>query len=452
MVLIRYRDRDEKVDAAGLTISEARDQLKSKLGIPHQAQACLNGKKISATSEIDTILRQDDTLSFAVGKNRKTSIMIGATVLALIITGATFARGFINSTVSLGATVSSSNFADVVQNPDVNNITWKETGMTRSSIAGPHSIFNIVPANGYPGDLSLTVTLANADQLVKYYRNLDLKLQLVNTSDNSTVDINGDGLTNANDWVLLTLNNAIVTIPDPTAGNVTVRLLGGSYTSNPSGVSGGSLSPQLFCEVAQGAAAMAAQAPVASQVSYYCLNTSGLNSANFTRSLTPMSVTVGSASVSQSINQGGSVTLTINNAPGYADSGFYIYIGTLGSLAGLQVQASNGSGPFGANLWFDRDNNGDFFTWVNNVYQGTGSDAYILGPNSQNGALTINSNSQFTSLIPGGGNYTLAQLKSGAAPGINSNTKIAIWVGISVNSGNQNATIQSLSVSTIINQ
>ena len=147
MVLIRYRDRDEKVDAAGLTISEARDQLKSKLGIPHQAQACLNGKKISATSEIDTILSQDDTLLFAVGKNRKTSIMIGATVLALIITGATFARGFINSTVSLGLrTVSSSNFADVVQNPDVNNITWKETGMTRNSIAGPHSIFNIVPA------------------------------------------------------------------------------------------------------------------------------------------------------------------------------------------------------------------------------------------------------------------------------------------------------------------
>ncbi len=34
MVEIRYRDRYEKVDAAGLTISEARDQLKSKLGIP----------------------------------------------------------------------------------------------------------------------------------------------------------------------------------------------------------------------------------------------------------------------------------------------------------------------------------------------------------------------------------------------------------------------------------
>ncbi len=122
--------------------------------------------------------------------------------------------------------------------------------MTKSAIVGPHSIFNIVPAAGYTGDLSLTVTLANTNQLIKYYRNLNLKLQLVHTTNNSTVDINGDGFANANDWVLLTLNNAAVTIPDRTAGNVTIRLLSGSYTSNAAS-SGGDASPQLFCEIAQ---------------------------------------------------------------------------------------------------------------------------------------------------------------------------------------------------------
>ena len=251
MVEIKYNGTIETADLAGRTLSEARDQFKSKLGIPNKASAWLNGRKISETSEIDTVLRQNDGLSFAVRKSRRTLIMVGAVVLALVITGAAFARGFVNSTASLGATVVSSNFADVVQNPDVNNITWKETGMTKSSIAGPHSIFNIVPANGYTGDLSLTVTLANTNQLIKYYRNLDLKLQLVNTSDNSTIDINGDGFANANDWVLLTLNNAAVTIEDRTAGNVTIRLLSGSYTSNAAGSGSGSASPQLFCEVAQ---------------------------------------------------------------------------------------------------------------------------------------------------------------------------------------------------------
>lgn len=250
MVEIKYKGTIESADLAGLTLGEARDQFKHKLGIPNKAVAWLNGKKISVTSEIDTVLHQNDILSFAMGKSRKTFIMVGATLLALIVTGAVFARGFVNSTTTLSATTAASNFADVVQNPDYNNIAWTGVGMTKGTIAGPHSLFNIVPANGYTGDLALTVTLANTDQLIKKYRYLNLKLQLVNTSNNSTVDINGDGFANANDWVMLTLNNATVNIEDSTAANVTIRLLGGSYTSNAAG-SGGSATPQLFCEVKQ---------------------------------------------------------------------------------------------------------------------------------------------------------------------------------------------------------
>jgi hypothetical protein len=175
---------------------------------------------------------------------------------------------------------------------------------------------------------------------------------------------------------------------------------------------------------------------------FYTLN---FNNAPFTRSRTPMDVTAGNSSASQSINQDGSVTLTINNSPGYADCGFYFYAGTLGNLNSIRIQASNNSGPFSVNLWFDRDNNGEVFAWNGNVYQGVGSDAYIPGPASQNGTTTVNLGSLFTSLIPGGGNYTLAQLKSGEASGINSSTKIALWFGISVGAGSQNATIQFIS-------
>jgi hypothetical protein len=251
MVEIKFKGTTESADLSGLTLSEARDQFKHKLGIPNKAVAWLNGKKISSVSEIDTVLHQNDILSFAAAKSRRTLIMVGAAVLALIVTGAVFARGFINSSATLSATAAASNFADVIQNPDISNISWTEIGMTKSSIAGPHSLFNIIPADGFTGDIGLTVTLANANQLIKYYRNLNLKLQLVHTSDNSTVDINDDGFANANDWVMLTLNNATVNIEDHTTGNVTIRLLGGSYASNAAASGSGSATPQLFCEVKQ---------------------------------------------------------------------------------------------------------------------------------------------------------------------------------------------------------
>src|SRR5208283_5756072 len=47
-------------------------------------------------------------------------------------------------------------------------------------------------------------------------------------------------------------------------------------------------------------------------------------------------------------------------------------------------------------------------------------------------------------MIPGGVIYTLAQLQSGAVPGITSATKIAIWVGIDTNGGSLSATITSI--------
>jgi hypothetical protein len=447
MVEIKYKDCYEVADLAGQTVKDVREQFKAEFGIPDKARARLNGKKIKESSEPDTVLNQDGKLSFAVAKSRG-AYLVGALLLALAVTGGIFAYGFTNASTSLTANIANSNFADVSESPDSSNINWSVSGLSKGTIDAPHGIFNITPGTGYTGDLVVTVTLSNVDQLVKVYRTLALKLEMVNSSDNSTIDINESGTADSNDWVLLTLDNALVSMIIQGTDNTTVRVKGGYYVTQARPFAGwqGSASPDLFCEVAQGAATSAAPVTVASQVSYYSLNTVSFNSANFTRSLTPMSVTAGNANASQSINQDGSVSLAISNSPGYADSGFYLYAGTLGNLNSIQFQASNNSGPFAVNIWFDKDNNGECFTWINNVYQGVGNDAYILGPGSQNGVLAINSGSQFTSLIPGGGNYTLAQLKSGAAPGINSSTRIAIWVGISVNSGSQNATVQSVSI------
>ena len=140
------------------------------------------------------------------------------------------------------------------------------------------------------------------------------------------------------------------------------------------------------------------------------------------------------------------MTLTINNAAASEDCGFYVYVGTLGNLNGITITSTAGSDPIGVNLWFDRDNGGEYFTWTGNVYNSVGADAYILRPSTASNILTVNANSSFTSLSSGGGNYTLDQLKNGAAPGIGGTTPIAIWVGINTSSGSLNSTIQSISL------
>jgi RHS repeat-associated protein len=72
-----------------------------------------------------------------------------------------------------------------------------------------------------------------------------------------------------------------------------------------------------------------------------------------------------------------------------------------------------------------------------------GATSTTMSSSVQN-ALTIDANSNFTSLTPGGGNYTLAQLKNGAVAGITSTTQIAIWVGLATNGGSLSATINSI--------
>lgn len=184
-------------------------------------------------------------------------------------------------------------------------------------------------------------------------------------------------------------------------------------------------------------------ATVASQVDYYTIN----DGSQFIRSLVPFSAPTGSSGTALQINNpDGSVTLTINNSPAYADCGFYVFVGMLGDLNSIKITTTSGSDPIGVNIWFDKDSNGEFFTWTDTVYGGLGGDAYILGPQSINNVLSLDTGSAFTSLNPSGGNYTLAQLIGGAAPGITITTRIAIWVGINVNSGSSTATIQSITI------
>jgi len=261
MIEIKYGEQHEITNLAGQTVSEAREQFKAEFGIPDKARARLNGSKVRPGAELDTVLNDDDKLTFAVPRG-KGAYLIGALLLALAITGGVFASGFINASTSLSGTVANSNFADVsVNTTGIGSLSWSGWGFYKGSITSPSAggtpIFNIdTQTSGYTGDLAVTVSLGNADELVKRYRALSLQLTM-NNPDNSIMDINADGVANAaTDWVMLTLDNGSVSMFPAASTNITtVRIKRGFYITNvfptagwPSGSSG---SPELFCEVAQ---------------------------------------------------------------------------------------------------------------------------------------------------------------------------------------------------------
>ena len=105
-----------------------------------------------------------------------------------------------------------------------------------------------IEATGLP-----KVTLGNADQLVKRYRVLALQLEMVNYTTNATMDINESGAADANDWVVLSLDNGSVSMFTNGGSPMAVRVKGGFYITHVYPFAGwsGSASPQLFCEVAQ---------------------------------------------------------------------------------------------------------------------------------------------------------------------------------------------------------
>ncbi len=254
MVEIRYGDQYEIADLAGQTVSEAREQFRAEFGIPDKARAKLNGQTVKEVAELDTMLNDDDQITFAVTRGYG-AYLVGALLLAMAATGGVFAFGFINATATLTAIVYDSNFADVYLNPDYTSCTWTGYGFYKGAISGPTKIFNVVPYVDYTGDLVVTVSIGNADQLAKIYRVLALKMDLVNASTDVPIDINEDGIASGStDWVMLTLDNGSVSMfPDGTTDNMAVRVKSGFYITHVRPLEGwsGAPDPDLFCEVAQ---------------------------------------------------------------------------------------------------------------------------------------------------------------------------------------------------------
>jgi hypothetical protein len=68
VIEIKFKDQYEVTDLAGRSISEAREQFRKEFGIPDRAVARLNGTRIKSSAEIDTVLNDDDKLTFTVSR------------------------------------------------------------------------------------------------------------------------------------------------------------------------------------------------------------------------------------------------------------------------------------------------------------------------------------------------------------------------------------------------
>lgn len=261
MVEIRYGENFEVSDLAGQTVSEAREQFRTEFGIPDKARVKLNGQKVKGNAEPDTVLNDDDKVSFAVSRS-KAPFMVGALLLALALTGGVFAYGFINATTTISGSISEANFADVYQHPDYTDLTWDGFGHFKGVVGGtPAGLFSVsTNTSGYTGDLVVTVSLGNIDELAKMYRVLSLQLEIVDPENgDAKIDINESGSANNGDWVMLTLSNGqadmFIDGGDAVSGNFTVRVKKGFFVTqvHPGGgwPGGSSASPELFAEVAQ---------------------------------------------------------------------------------------------------------------------------------------------------------------------------------------------------------
>ena len=175
-----------------------------------------------------------------------------------------------------------------------------------------------------------------------------------------------------------------------------------------------------------------------SSIAYYTVTpVSGGASGTWTRSTTAFA---SDPPDSQYVSGSGTVTLSIagTGSTPYADNGFYMVLGTLGSLNGYTIQGTGT--PFYANLYlgYGSPPAPGFFTWnADGTFASFGSTLMAAGiATSTSGTLTVTGSSTFTvtqasNANPScnGGTWTLSQLKGGAC-GVSSNTPIALWVGV----------------------
>jgi len=240
MVEIRYGEHYEIADLTGRSVAQAREQYKQEFGIPDKAQASLNGKGIRQKHEPVTALSHNDSLTFAQ-KSRRGLFFIGAILLAMAITGGIFAYGATTATVTLGLT-DPGDFASVT---GVGGFSWKVWGSYKGRVTAG-DLFTITPEATWTGDMSVTLTIGNAHELVEAYKMLVLEIKVW--------DDVADTIATNSTTEYLTLGKGDIEIDfeqGAVGGTYTVELTNGFYITHKGNWDSGQEDPLILCQVLQ---------------------------------------------------------------------------------------------------------------------------------------------------------------------------------------------------------
>ncbi|MFC1949221.1 hypothetical protein ACFLW0_03510 [Chloroflexota bacterium] len=250
MVEIQYSDYYEEAELTGKTIAEVREQYKQGFGIPDRAKAKLNGKGIARKHEAITVLCDEDELSFEE-RSRKGLIMVASFLLAMAITGGIFAYTYTTASVTMTVGAVTSDFAQIADN-STDLASYTPFGKLRGALPSG-TLFQIIPATGYTGDLEVTVYLANPDELTRNYRYWLMRLQLTDNASSGLNPVDAEMITQ-----VLTMSNGEATFYFPSSNftggeDYYVLTSGGSYMALPytSAGWGTVYSPLVFAQVTQ---------------------------------------------------------------------------------------------------------------------------------------------------------------------------------------------------------
>jgi hypothetical protein len=139
----------------------------------------------------------------------------------------------------------------------------------------------------------------------------------------------------------------------------------------------------------------------------------------------------------------------------YSDAGVVLFfndvltLGAIGSIDVTRQAYDTGSSPLATNLWLDTGGNGTFFAFNSSgVLTGLNDDSYF---SCATPSLDATSSCYGMGVNGAGGTFTLAQLQAGDVVGIDGNTRVALWIGITADgtNGDQRASLANVSVTTV---
>jgi len=176
--------------------------------------------------------------------------LIGAMLLALVVTGGGYAFTYLSATATMGVTVAGAEIAtaepSAVQ-PDWNSILTPPEDPPLMGEVPTGDLFDITPSAEYSGDLAVKVYLTNSGALAKAYQYINMNLYLAGSVEAGETP-NYQVLTLENGWVTFNLK-------DYAPGTYTLSVTGGDYSLVSRDTSeweeGWTVTPELYCHIVQ---------------------------------------------------------------------------------------------------------------------------------------------------------------------------------------------------------